>query len=63
MNLSPYSQKEKVLKLINDKKIITNREVRAILKITSGSTNALLSCMVKNGEIKRISRGKYASNA
>lgn len=63
LNLSPYSQKEKVLKLINDKKIITNREVQAILKITSGSTNALLSCMVKNGEIKRISRGKYASNA
>ena len=26
LNLSPYSQKEKVLKLINDKKIVTNRE-------------------------------------
>ena len=63
LNLSPYSQKEKVLKLINDKKIVTNKDVQTILEITSRNTNVLLSCMVKKGEIKRISRGKYALNA
>lgn len=62
LNLSPYSQREKVMQMIKDKKIITNRDVRITLKITSGSANALLSYMAKKGEIKRISRGKYTSN-
>ena len=59
--LSPYSQKEKVLKFVHDNRTITNTEVQNFLHITPGSTNVLLSCMVKKGEIIRVSRGKYAS--
>lgn len=57
--LSPYSQEEKVIEMARKKQIISNHEVQSNLEISAGSTNVLLSIMVKKGILKRISRGKY----
>lgn len=59
--LLPYSQEEKVIRLAEDKKIITNDDVRELLEISIGCSNVLLSNMVKKGLLKRISRGKYSA--
>lgn len=57
--LSPYSQEEKVIDMAGDKTVITNDDVRKLLDISAGGANVLLSCMVKKGLLKRISRGNY----
>lgn len=62
VQLSPYSHEEKVIRLAEDKKIITNDDVRELLGITIGSANVLLSGMAKKRLLKRISRGKYATD-
>ena len=58
-DIPPYSQEEKVLKMAQDERIITNENVRESLCITNGSANVLLSGMVRKGLLKRHSRGKY----
>ena len=60
VELPPYSQIEKVIAYVKEKRFVTNKDVQDLLGITSGSTNVLLSKMNKSGIIKRISRGKYA---
>lgn len=60
VNLPPYSQDEKVEKLAEEKGTITNKDVRELLSISSGSTNVLLSNMTKKGVLVRISRGTYS---
>ncbi len=57
--IPPYSQEEKVLKMAQDEKELTNRQVRDALGIAEGSANVLLSGMVQKGLLTRKSRGKY----
>ncbi len=60
IQLSPYSQAEKVLKLAEEKQIITNQDVQDLLQINADCTNVLLSGMQKKGLITRLKRGTYA---
>lgn len=62
VKLSAYSQEEKVLELLRKQKTLCNEDVREALAISNGSTNVLLSGMVKKGLLKRVSRGKYEEN-
>lgn len=55
--LPPYSQEEKVSKLAEENKTLTSADVRDLLGISSGSTNVLLSGMVKTGILVEKSRG------
>lgn len=57
--IPPYSQEEKVLKMVRDKGEITNKLVRDTLGITNASANVLLSGMVRKGLLLRKARGKY----
>ena len=59
LNLSPYSQEEKVMELVEKESLITNKDVKELLGISSDSTNVLLSTMSRSGKLERVSRGKY----
>ena len=60
IQLSPYSQAEKVLKLADENQVFTNQDVQAFLQINADCTNVLLSGMQKKGLITRLKRGIYA---
>lgn len=60
VKLSPYSQEEKILKLVEEKVTISNDDVRDLLGVSAGSGNVLLSGMAKKGILKRVSRGRYS---
>ena len=55
--IPPYSQEEKVLKMVRDKGEITNKLVRDTLEITNASANVLLSGRVRKGLLLRKARG------
>ncbi len=57
--ITPVSQVEKVLKLVEDKLFITNQDIQKLLCINADSTNVLLSGMHKKGLIIRLKRGQY----
>ena len=59
VNLPAFSQEEKVVELARNNALITNNAVQEHLGITAGSTNVLLSTMVKKGLLTRVARGKY----
>lgn len=59
VNLPPYSQNEKVEKMAEERETISNKDVQELLAISTGSTNVLLSNMVKKGILVRVSRGTY----
>ena len=60
VDLPPYSQEEKVLQMAEENSVIFNKQVQELLRISSGSTNVLLSGMVAKGSLVRIARGKYS---
>jgi len=60
LDLPPYSQEEKTLKMAEENGVITNAEVREKLNISSGSANVLLSDLAKKGLLVRIERGRYS---
>lgn len=59
VKLSAYSQEEKVQELANKQNRFTNKDIQNLLGISEGSTNVLLSGMVKKGILVRIQRGVY----
>lgn len=58
-DIPPFSHEEKVLKMAQSGKMITNELVRKTLCISNGSANVLLSGMVRKGILERKSRGIY----
>lgn len=61
VNLSPYSQEEKICQLAKGCGVITNKDVENLLGITTNNANVLLAEMTKKGKINRIVRGKYTA--
>lgn len=57
----PFDQRDAVLDMASEKKSFTNQEVAVLLNVKITGANVLLSNMVKEGQIKRIGRGIYAT--
>lgn len=56
----PYNQKEAVLQFAKQKETFTNTDVMVLLNATSNRAHVLLSNMVKEKVLKRVSRGVYS---
>lgn len=60
LKFSPFNQKEAVLRFAESHDTFTNEEVIGLLGATKNSAHVLLSTMVKEGLLRRITRGVYA---
>lgn len=59
----PFNQKEAVIAFAKTKDTFTNADVVVLLGATKNSAHVLLSTLVKEGRIKRITRGIYAKDS
>ena len=59
-DLPPFSQEEKILEYAKENDSFSNKDIVELLQITVGSSNVLLSTMVKKGLLIRVKRGWYS---
>lgn len=59
----PFNQKEAVIAFAKTKETFTNADVVVLLGATKNSAHVLLSTLVKEGRIRRITRGIYAKDS